>query len=85
LRHTAWVRTVVKTDGPGGGMMSRVPFRYAYLGLFLLAAFPLRAQGGCVDSQENPTAILGLIGAAGAFYIPLKKKLSALLRGRRDL
>jgi XrtJ-associated TM-motif-TM protein len=72
-------------DWPGGGTMTKVYFRYAYLGLFLLAAFPLHAQGGCVDSPENPTAILGLIGAAGAFYIPLKKKLTSLLRGRQDL
>jgi XrtJ-associated TM-motif-TM protein len=65
--------------------MTKVYFRYAYLGLFLLAAFPLHAQGGCVDSPENPTAILGLIGAAGAFYIPLKKKLSSILGRRQDL
>jgi XrtJ-associated TM-motif-TM protein len=65
--------------------MTRVYFRYAYLGLFLLAALPLHAQGGCVDSPENPTAILGLIGAAGACYSPLKKKLTSMLGRRRDL
>jgi XrtJ-associated TM-motif-TM protein len=65
--------------------MTRVYFRYAYFGLFLLAALPLHAQTGCVDSPENPTAILGLIGAAGACYSPLKKKLTSMLSRRRDL
>jgi XrtJ-associated TM-motif-TM protein len=65
--------------------MTKVYFRYAYLGLFLLAALPLHAQGGCVDSPENPTAILGLIGAAGACYSPLKKKLTSMLGRWRDL
>jgi XrtJ-associated TM-motif-TM protein len=65
--------------------MTRVYCRYAYLGLFLLAALPLHAQGGCVDSPENPTAVLGLIGAAGACYSPLKKKLTSMLSRRRDL
>jgi XrtJ-associated TM-motif-TM protein len=65
--------------------MKKVYFRYAYLGLFLLAAFPLHAQTGCTDSPENPTAILGLIGAAGAFYRPLKKKLTSILARRQEL
>jgi XrtJ-associated TM-motif-TM protein len=51
-------------------------------GLFLLTALPLYAQGGCVDSPENPTVVLGLIGAAGALIIPVKNKLTSLLRGR---
>jgi len=25
----------------------------------------MQAQGGCVNSPENPTALLGLVGAAG--------------------
>jgi XrtJ-associated TM-motif-TM protein len=65
--------------------MTKVYFRYACLGLFLLAAFPLHAQTGCVNSPENPTAILGLIGAAGACYIPLKKKLISILARRQEL
>jgi XrtJ-associated TM-motif-TM protein len=65
--------------------MTKVRFRYAYLGLFLLAAFPLHAQGGCVDSPENPTAVLGLIGVAGACYVPVRNKLISILRKRREL
>ena len=33
--------------------------------LVLVATIPVRAQdGGCVDSPENPTAILALVGMA---------------------
>jgi XrtJ-associated TM-motif-TM protein len=43
--------------------------------LLLLAAFvvvvavatPLYAQSGCIDSPENPTALLAIVGSAGAF------------------
>jgi XrtJ-associated TM-motif-TM protein len=58
--------------------------RAFYLGLLLLAALPLHAQGGCVDSPENPTAILGLIGVAGALVIPVKNKMTSWWHGRRD-
>jgi XrtJ-associated TM-motif-TM protein len=40
-------------------------------------ALPLPAQGGCVDSPENPTLVLGIIGTAGAgiahLYSRMKK------------
>jgi len=35
-------------------------------GLILLVAAPLRAQTGCTDSPENPTAVLALVGGVGA-------------------
>jgi XrtJ-associated TM-motif-TM protein len=34
--------------------------------LVLGVAAPMFAQGGCVNSPENPTAILALVGSAGA-------------------
>jgi XrtJ-associated TM-motif-TM protein len=37
-------------------------------GLVLLVALPLRAQTGCTDSPENPTAVLALVGGAGALF-----------------
>jgi XrtJ-associated TM-motif-TM protein len=59
------------------------PRMYALcFGLFLLTVLPLHAQGGCVDSPENPTVVLGLIGAAGALIIPVKNKLASFVRGR---
>jgi XrtJ-associated TM-motif-TM protein len=33
----------------------------------LTMALPLRAQTGCTDSPEDPTLVLALLGAAGAF------------------
>ena len=46
----------------------------AVLALALIPAIS-HAQNGCVDSPENPTAILALVGGiSGAF---------AMLRGRR--
>jgi XrtJ-associated TM-motif-TM protein len=35
---------------------------------------PLYAQGGCVDSPENPTAILALVGAASAFFVSVRDR-----------
>lgn len=56
----------------------RVPFRdieakgmktlsgVLLVGLMLAAPAVLHAAGGCVDSPECPTAVLGVVGAAGA-------------------
>lgn len=64
--------------------LPKLYLRYLYFGFFLLAALPLHAQGGCVDSPENPTAVLGLIGVAGVLYAPVKNKLASWWRHRRD-
>ncbi len=45
----------------------------------LLAPSLAQAQNGCVTSPENPTAILALIGAAGA----LAPRLRSYLCSRR--
>jgi XrtJ-associated TM-motif-TM protein len=42
----------------------------------LALALPLRAQSGCVDSPEDPTIALALVGGAGIFA-------GSLLRSRR--
>ena len=65
-------------------------FRFLILGFTLLvlsAALPLHAQGGvaesggdCVESPENPTAILALLGSAGAFCVSARARIKA----RRD-
>jgi XrtJ-associated TM-motif-TM protein len=42
-------------------------------GLVLAAvAFPLHAQGGCVDSPESPTLVLALVGGIGAIVSTLR-------------
>lgn len=52
--------------------------------LLLLAAVRMHAQddiGGCTDSPENPTLVLGLIvGAASVGYVQIRQRL----RGRRN-
>jgi XrtJ-associated TM-motif-TM protein len=40
--------------------------RIAFLGSLFLVPALLYAQGSCVDSPECPTAILGVVGTAGA-------------------
>jgi XrtJ-associated TM-motif-TM protein len=34
----------------------------------------IHAQGGCVNSPENPTALLALVGAAGAVVARLRSR-----------
>jgi XrtJ-associated TM-motif-TM protein len=47
----------------------------------LLVAAPLRAQTGCTDSPENPTAVLALVGGAGALFSAVRARMRAR-RGR---
>jgi XrtJ-associated TM-motif-TM protein len=42
--------------------------------LTLAVALPLRAQSGCVDSPEDPTIILALVGGAGALIAGLRAR-----------
>ena len=41
-------------------------WRYALLGSILVVPMLAHGQDGCVNSPECPTAILGVLGAAGA-------------------
>ena len=41
------------------------------------AAVPLHAQTGCADSPENPTAILAVVGSAGAFFASARARIKA--------
>jgi XrtJ-associated TM-motif-TM protein len=57
----------------------------AFLGfaLLLAAALPLHAQDGCVTSPENPTAILAVIGTAGAFFTTARARIKASRRSSK--
>lgn len=35
------------------------------------------AQGGCVNSPENPTVVLALVGSAGAFVASARARFKA--------
>jgi XrtJ-associated TM-motif-TM protein len=55
------------------------------LSFFALAALlaltlPLHAQDGCNDSPENPTAILAVVGSAGAFFVSARARIKARRR-----
>ena len=45
--------------------------------LFIAATLPLHAQSGCGDSPEAPTAILALVGSAGAVWVSARARLNA--------
>jgi XrtJ-associated TM-motif-TM protein len=40
-------------------------------------ALPLHAQSGCVNSPENPTALLAVVGSAGAFFVSARARFKA--------
>lgn len=54
--------------------MKKISLLAAVLLVFAAAA-PLSAQTGCLDSPENPTAVLALAGSAGAFVAVVRNRL----------
>ena len=62
-------------------------FRLLMFGFTLLvlsSTLPLNAQGGqvgtdgtCDESPENPTAILAVVGSAGAFIVSARARIKA--------
>ena len=45
--------------------------------LLLTVTLPLHAQNGCVNSPENPTIVLALVGSAGAFLASARTRIKA--------
>lgn len=45
--------------------------------VLLTVTLPLHAQGGCVNSPENPTVVLALVGSAGAFLASARARFKA--------
>jgi XrtJ-associated TM-motif-TM protein len=43
--------------------------------LFAVVAAPACAQSVCIDSPENPTAVLALVGSAGGILVALRSRL----------
>jgi XrtJ-associated TM-motif-TM protein len=52
--------------------------------VMVLVAAPLNAQSGCTDSPENPTAVLALVGGAGALFSALRARVRARRRSSRQ-
>lgn len=44
----------------------------AVAALVVLAAIPAYAQGGCVNSPENPTAVLAVVGSASGLLVAIR-------------
>ena len=47
------------------------------LAIMLTVSLPAFAQGGCVNSPENPTVVLALVGSAGAFVAAARARIKA--------
>lgn len=54
------------------------------LALFLFVTLPMRAQGsgGCENSPENPTAILAVVGGAGALFASARAQIKSRRRSK---
>ena len=57
--------------------MKKTPLSLLGLALLFVVALPLHAQGGCVNSPENPTAVLAVVGSAGAFFASARARIKA--------
>jgi XrtJ-associated TM-motif-TM protein len=56
----------------------RMIIRIALVAIAVLAIPTLaHAQTGCSDSPENPTAVLALVGSAGACFTSVRRHLKA--------
>jgi len=52
--------------------------RWALLAMAVLVMPVMaHAQTGCTDSPENPTAVLAIVGCAGAFFSTARARLKA--------
>jgi XrtJ-associated TM-motif-TM protein len=63
--------------------MKKSTLMFLGLALLLLVVHPLHAQDGCTDSPENPTAILAVVGSAGAFLASARARIKAHRRSTK--
>jgi XrtJ-associated TM-motif-TM protein len=63
--------------------MKKSAFAFLCFALLLAVALPLQAQDGCTDSPENPTAILAVVGSAGAFFASARARIKASRRSSK--
>jgi XrtJ-associated TM-motif-TM protein len=57
--------------------MKKSALLFLGLAFLILATHPVLAQDGCDLSPENPTAILAVIGSAGAFFASARVRVKA--------
>jgi XrtJ-associated TM-motif-TM protein len=63
--------------------MKKSALMFLGFALLLCIALPLHADGGCLNSPENPTAILALVGSAGAFFAAARARVKARRRSTK--
>ena len=58
--------------------MKKTPLLLVGAAFMFLITLPLHAQNGhvvgCVNSPENPTAVLAVVGSAGAFFFSRRRR-----------
>jgi XrtJ-associated TM-motif-TM protein len=52
------------------------------IAMMLVVTVTANAQGGCVNSPENPTVVLALVGSAGAFLASARARFKARRNSR---
>ncbi len=57
--------------------MKKSTLLLAGLAMMFAVSVPVYAQGGCVNSPENPTVVLALVGSAGAFLASARARIKA--------
>ena len=54
--------------------MKKTPLLLVGSAFLFLITLPLHAQSGCLNSPENPTAVLAVVGSAGAFFFSRRRR-----------
>jgi XrtJ-associated TM-motif-TM protein len=62
--------------------MNRFTKSVVLLCFVLLSAVVAQAQSGCTNSPENPTALLGLVGAGGLLIARSRGKIQHFVQTR---
>lgn len=57
--------------------MKKTSLLLAAAAIMLAFSISANAQVGCVNSPENPTVVLGLVGSAGAFLASARARFKA--------
>ena len=60
-----------------GYLMKRSLLYFSWFAVLFLVVVPLHAQTGCLDSPENPTVVLAVVGSAGALISTLRARSKA--------
>jgi len=61
--------------GKGSTAMNKIVRIWLLIVAVINAPLIARAQGGCIDSPENPTAVLLAVGAAAYAWPSIRRKL----------